>query len=159
MAVLVAMRPEYFGPYSERAIARYAHENIASFRWDETAAAARAREQFRELLPQGLGTPGHWLCEILDRADGQTIGALWFGITPSPGAHAAHLYDLHIDEGPRREQHARATLRLLETRCRELGAGSIGLQIFAHDTMAQALYGSLGFTVTSFNMSKRIDDA
>ena len=159
MAVLVAMRPEYFGPFSERTIAGYAHENIASFRWDETAAAARAHEQFRDLLPQGLDTPGHYLCEILDRAGGKTIGDLWFGIARSPNAQSAHLYDLHFDEGYGGEPHARATLRLLEARCRELGAGSMGVQIFAHDTLAQVLYGSLGFTVASFNMSKRIDDA
>ena len=157
MAILVTMRPEYFGPYSERAIARYAHENIASFRWDETAAAVRAREQFRELLPRGLDTPGHYLYEIHDGAEGKSVGDLWFGIALSPNAQSAHLYDLHFDEGYGGEQYARATLHLLEARCRELGAASIGVQIFSHDSMAQALYGSLGFIVTSFNMSKRID--
>lgn len=126
---------------------------------NEAAAATRAREQFHELLPQGLDTPGHYLCEILDREDGKTVGDQWFGIARSPNAQSAHLYDLHFDEGYGGEQQARDTLRLLETRCRELGAGSIGLQIFAHDTMAQVLYGSLGFTVTSFNMSKSIEGA
>jgi RimJ/RimL family protein N-acetyltransferase len=159
MAILVTMRPEYFGPYSERAIARYAHENIASFRWDETIATTRAREQFRELLPRGLDTPGHYLCEIVEHPGGQTIGDLWFGIALSPKAQSAHLYDLHFAEGHGGEQYARATLHLLEARCRELGAASIGVQIFSHDTKAQALYGSLGFIVTSFNMSKRIDGA
>ena len=157
MAILVTMRPEYFGPYSERAVARYAHENIASFRWDETAAGVRAHEQFRELLPQGLETPGHYLYEIRDGVDGKAVGDLWFGIARSPNAQSAHLYDLHFEEGYGGEQHARDALRLLEARCHELGAGSIGLQIFAHDTLAQVPYGSLGFTVTSFNMSKRID--
>jgi ribosomal protein S18 acetylase RimI-like enzyme len=152
------MRPEYFGPFSGQTIPGYAHENIASFRWDETAAA-RAHEQFRELLPQGLDTPGHYLCEILGSADGKTIGDLWFGIARSPSAQSAHLYDLHFDEGYGGEQRARATLRLLEARCRELGARSIGVQIFAHNTMAQVLYDSLGFIVTSFNMSKRIGGA
>jgi ribosomal protein S18 acetylase RimI-like enzyme len=88
-----------------------------------------------------------------------TIGAVWFGIKPLPGAHFAYLYDLHIDDAVRREHHARVTLRLLEARCRELDASSIGLQVFAHDTMAQALYSSLGFNITSFNMIKRIDGA
>jgi len=36
---------------------------------------------------------------------------------------------------------------------------SIGLQIFAHDIMAQVLYTSLGLIVISFNMSKRIGSA
>jgi hypothetical protein len=59
MAMLVTMRPEYFGPFSERTIARYAHENIASFRWDESAAVTHAQDQFRDLLPRGLDTAGH----------------------------------------------------------------------------------------------------
>ena len=159
MAVLVTMRPEHFVPFSERTIARYAHENIASFRWDEAIATARAHNRFRALLPRGLDTPGHYLCEILDRDEGQSVGDLWFEITRSPGAAAAYVYDLHVDEIPGREQRARAAFSLLEARCRELGACSIGLQIFAHDTMAQVRYTSLGFTVTSFNMSKRIGEA
>jgi len=72
------------------------------------------------------------------------------------GARSAHPYDLHFDEVTA-TSNARAVLRLLEARCRELGVGSIGLQIFAHDTMAQVLYSSLGFIVTTFNMSKRFD--
>jgi ribosomal protein S18 acetylase RimI-like enzyme len=97
------------------------------------------------------------LYEILDRAGGKTVGDLWFGITALANARAAYLYDLHIHPGHRMEQHARATLHLLEARCRELGAATIDLQIFAHDTMAQVLYTSLDFIVTSFNMRKRVE--
>ncbi len=159
MTALARMRPEYFVTFSGREIATYAHENVAAFRWDETGAMDRARAEFHRLLPQGLDTPNHHLCEILDQRGGRTLGDLWFEIETAPGANFAYLFNLHIDEQFRRHQHARAALELLEARCRELGAGTLGLHVFAHNTTAQALYGSFGFGVTGFDMVKHLDQA
>lgn len=157
MTVIAPMRPDYFGIFSERTIAGYADENVSSFRWDESVALERARMQFQKLLPHGLLTAGHHLHEILDRPDGKTVGGLWFEVQQSPGARSAYLYDLHVDRENRRAHHARAALELVESRCRELGAATLELQIFAHNTIAHALYNSLGFSVTSFNLVKRLD--
>lgn len=153
------MRPDYFGTFSERTITGYADENVSSFRWDEATAVERARAQFRRLLPQGLATQGHHLHEILDGPGGNTVGGLWFDISRDRGPRSAHLYDLHIEQPQRRAQHARAALKLVEARCRELGAATLELQIFAHNTIAHALYNSLGFSVASFNLIKRLDEA
>lgn len=158
MTTLVPMRPDYFGTFSERTIAGYAHENVASFRWGEAVALERARAQFRKLLPQGVTTAGHHLHEILDSPGGKTVGGLWFEISQTPGPRSAYLYDLHIDQDFRRSHHAKAALELVESRCRELGAATLELQIFAHNTIAHALYNSLGFSVTSFNLVKRLDE-
>lgn len=158
MTTLVPMRPEYFGPFFDRLVSDYAHENVASFRWGEATSHVRARERFHELLPRGLDTPGHHLCEILDRPRGNTVGDLWFEITRSPGSDFAYLYDLYIEPGSREQRHARAALQLLESRCRELGVQSLGLHVFAHNATAQALYTSMGFGVTGFNMVKRLDE-
>lgn len=159
MTVFVPMRPDYFRRFTERVINDYAHENVASFRWDEPTSLARARAQFHKLLPQGRDTPGHHLCEILERAGGGTIGDLWFEVMQAPDSHFAYLYDLHIEPGSRERHHGKAALELLESRCRELGAHTLGLHVFAHNATAQALYNSLGFGVTGFNMVKRLDGA
>lgn len=159
MTTLVPMRPEYFGTFSERTIAGYADENVSSFRWDEATALERARAQFRKLLPRGLLTPRHHLHEILDRPDGKIVGGLWFEISQPPGPHSAYLYDLHVEREYRRAHHAEEALELVEARCGELGAVTLELQIFAHNTLAHAMYNSLGFSVTSFNLVKRLDRA
>ncbi|MBS0383687.1 MAG: GNAT family N-acetyltransferase [Proteobacteria bacterium] len=158
MTTLAPMRPGYFGTFSERTISGYAHENIASFRWDEATALKRARTQFRRLLPQGLATPGNHLLEILDHPGGKTVGGLWFDVSQDPGLHAAHLYDLHVDREFLGSDHAQVALKLVEARCRGLGAATLELQIFAHNTIAHALYNSLGFSVASFNLIKRLDE-
>lgn len=158
MTAIVPMRPDYFGTFSERTIAGYADENVSSFRWDETVALDRARAQFQKLLPHGLLTPGHHLLEILDGPGGKTIGGLWFEILQAPGPRSAYLYDLHVDRDYRRAHHARAALELVEARCRELGAITLELQIFAHNTIAHAMYNALGFSVASFNLVKRLDE-
>lgn len=157
MTRLVPMRPEYFASFAEREIAAYAHENVAAFRWEEARSDERARAQFLKLLPQGLATPSQYLYEILDDPGGGTIGDLWFEISGTAADRSAYLYDLRIQRPFRGQPHARAALRLLEARCRELGARSLGLHVFAHNTTAQTLYGSLGFAVTGFNMAKRLD--
>lgn len=157
MTVLVPMRAEYFGRFSERTIAGYAHENVASFRWDMRGSVERAQAQFRALLPQGMHTPGHYFHEILDPAEGETVGGLWFAIAQASGAPSAHLYDLYIDPGFRREHHATRALEWLESRCRELGAVALELQMFAHNSTAHALYGALGYNVVSYNLAKRLD--
>lgn len=157
MTALAPMRREHFAAFAERSAARYAHENIASFRWQQAAALERAREHFDKLLPQGIDTPDQHLCEILDRPGGNPIGDLWFEITPATGARVAYLYDLYLDADS--GEGIRAVLQALEARCHELGAISLGLHVFAHDAVAQALYVSLGFSVTGFNMVKRLDDA
>ena len=152
------MRPESFGAFAERTIANYAHENVASFRWEEATATARAREQFAKLLPDGIATPGHYLCDILNRPAGEKVGELWFEVAQARDACFAYLWDLYIDAAARRELHAKTALLALEAKCRELGATALALQVFAHNAVAQALYTSLGFSVTGFNMIKRFDE-
>lgn len=157
MTQIVPMRPEHFAAFAEREIAAYAHENVAAFRWEDATAGERARAQFLKLLPQGLATPRQYLYEILDEPKGETIGDLWFEVSGSAADCSAYLYDLRIERPFRGQPHARAAMRLLEARCRELGARSLCLHVFAHNTTAQTLYGSLGFAVTGFNMAKQLD--
>lgn len=159
MTAIVPMRPDYFGTFSERTIAGYAHENVSSFRWDESAALERARAQFQRLLPHGLRTSGHHLLEILDRPDGKTVGGLWFEIPQLPGPRSAYLYDLHVEREFRGGNHAEVALELVEAHCRELGVVTLELQIFAHHTIAHARYNALGYSVASFNLVKRLDQA
>ncbi|HJR13656.1 MAG TPA: GNAT family N-acetyltransferase [Rhodanobacteraceae bacterium] len=157
MTHFVPMRPEYFASFAEREIAAYAHENVAAFCWEDATAGERARAQFLKLLPQGLATPGQYLYEILDESSDDTIGDLWFEVSGTAEDRSAYLYDLRIHRPFRGQPHARAALRMLEARCRELGACSLGLHVFAHNTTTQTLYVSLGFAVTGFNMAKRLD--
>lgn len=156
MTQLVAMRPDHFASFAERAIASFAHENVMAGRWEADGAEQRARVQFRNLLPQGSDTRGHYLYEILGELGGPTVGDVWIELTGSPSHRIAHLYDIYVDPAYRGNNHAAGALQIVEARCRELGARSLALHVFAHNPAAQALYAGLGFVVTGYNMSKRL---
>lgn len=150
------MRGDRFASYARAAVAGYAEDNIAAGRWDQVAALERARADFEYLLPNGLDTPGNFLFEILEGDDGFVVGFAWLAIDQKHGPASAYLYDLGIHAAHRRKGHGMRALRALEDFAIGAGATSIGLNVFANNAGAQALYRKLGYTPTNFNMRKRL---
>lgn len=156
MTTLLPMRRESYPAYVEAAIAGYAEDNVASGRWPKATALERARADIESLLPQGLDTPDNFLYEILERAGGSVIGFLWFAVERRHGDIAAYLYDLEIKPPHRRNGHALRALQALERAAVARGALSIGLNVFASNAGAQALYRKLGYVPTNLDMRKRL---
>ncbi|MEO8310435.1 MAG: GNAT family N-acetyltransferase [Caldimonas sp.] len=148
------MQPETYATYLEAAIAGYAEENVSAGRWSEVEALARSREDFHSLLPNGLATPDNRLLEILDEGDGAVVGFVWCAIQRKHGSCSAYVFDLEIKPEHRRKGHALRALKALELDAVKTGAGSIGLNVFANNLGAQALYRKLGYVPTNFNMRK-----
>jgi ribosomal protein S18 acetylase RimI-like enzyme len=156
MTTLVPMRPERYASYLESAVAGYAQDNVSAGRWPEVGALERSREDFDSLLPQGLATPEHFLYEILADEGGPAVGCVWVHIERKHGATSAYVYDLEVDPAFRRQGHAERALRALEAIAVAAGAGGIGLNVFADNVGAQALYRKLGYVATNFNMRKAL---
>jgi len=149
------MRADRFASYTRAAVAGYAEDNIAAGRWDQVGALERARADFEYLLPKGLDTPDNFLFEILE--DGAlVVGFAWLAIERKYGAASAYLYDIGIHAAHRRKGHGMRAIRALEDFAIGAGATSIGLNVFANNAGAQALYRKLGYTPTNFNMRKRL---
>ena len=158
MTVLSPMRPEAFSPYLQTAIAGYAADNVAAGRWPGDGAIERSRADFESSLPQGLSTPDHFLFEIKDSENGPIVGVIWFAVIARHGIRSAFVYDLEIKAEWRRQGHATRAIQALEPIVSALGLSTIGLHVFAHNVGAQALYASLGYGVTGFNMTKRLGE-
>jgi len=154
MTALRPMQTETYATYLETAILGYASENVEAGRWPELGAFERSRDEFHALLPAGIATPDNHLFEILDSEGGQVVGYVWYTLRRNHGACLAFIYDLEIMEAHRRKGHARRALLLLEQHAVELGATTVGLNVFATNHGAQELYRKLGFATTNFNMSK-----
>lgn len=154
MTTLIAMRPAHYAGWLAAAVADYARQNIAAGRWPAAGAEARSRADYASLLPQGMATPDHHLFEILASADGAVVGVLWFAIDRRHGVVAGFVYDVEIHAEHRRQGHARRAFEALEPIAMALGATTLGLHVFGHNTGAQALYRSLGFGVTGLNLQK-----
>ena len=149
------MTHERFASYTEQSIAEYARENVEAGRWIEAGALERARRDYLALLPQGLDTPDHFVFDIVDD-DGAVVGMLWFALLRQHGQRTAYVYDIKVDAARRRRGHARRALQVFESLARAMGAHAVGLNVFAHNAGAQALYEQLGYRVTNSNMRKAL---
>lgn len=146
----------HFQRFRSEAVASFAQDNVSAMRWAEDGALDRSTAEFDRLLGGGLATPHHHLYEIMDRAGGATVGSLWFMVSSSPPDRAAYLYNIRVRPEYRGRGHASAAIRIFEKLVTELGASTVALHVFGFNTTAQALYRSLGYGITGFQMIKRL---
>jgi len=159
MINLRPMRHEAFAAYLDAAVEGYAKECVAAGRWQESGSQERSRDDFLSLLPLGLGTPDNFIFEILQGEHGPVIGVVWYAIERKYSVPTAYVYDLEVKAAYRRQGHALRALREVERSAMAAGAASIGLNVFADNPAAQALYRKLGYVTTNCNMHKRLGAA
>lgn len=153
---LLPMSEDQFQSYLERAVHRYALENIkAGYRTDEDAER-RSREDHLRLLHLGLDTPCNYLFVIKDRACGEEVGALWLKVEDD-GRPVGFIYDIFLEEAHRGKGLGKASIRAVEELAKEKGLRALYLHVFAHNPVAVHLYQGAGFKVKSMNMEKRLD--
>ncbi|MEY9963858.1 GNAT superfamily N-acetyltransferase [Streptacidiphilus sp. MAP12-16] len=112
----------------------------------EEDARARSESDHRTLLPAGPHTPGtvlRWL-----EADGVRVGALWVALIWAQhpdGRDLAWVFDVEVLPDHRGRGHGRSLMLLAERECLAAGVGHLGLNVFADNVPANALYRSLGY--------------
>ncbi len=156
MTVLSPMSETFYPQFFEQLVTDYANENVTSGRWMPENALTRSQDEIARSLPQGVATPDHHLFEIRTDVDGQIVGYIWFAVSERQGERSAFIYEVSVFSEFRRQGHARAAFLQLEEKVRELGLKSIGLNVFYHNSAAQALYTSLGYTPTNLTMVKAL---
>jgi ribosomal protein S18 acetylase RimI-like enzyme len=110
-------------------------------------AEAKADRDHAELLPDGSATALHHF--FVAEADGQRVAVLWLAERDDhEGRRIAWVFDVETESASRRRGHGRAVMLLAEQVARGLGHGRIGLNVFARNEAAIALYRSLGYGVT-----------
>jgi len=148
------MRAEAYPAFFEEAVAFYAEENVAVGRWSAEEAPVLSRRETEAMLSQGLQTPDQHVFEIFAAVEQEPVGYVWLAAMPRGAAKVAFVVQLKIHPASQRQGHGRAALGLVEQRARQLGLSGMELQVFAHNPGAQALYESVGYTVSSVNMMK-----
>jgi ribosomal protein S18 acetylase RimI-like enzyme len=154
--VLVPMSEEQFQSYLERAVHRYALENIKAGYRTEEDAESKSKEDHLRLLHNGLDTPFNHLFVIKDLASGIQVGALWVKFEED-GSRSGFIYDLFIEEEHRGRGLGKATIRALEKLARERAVRVLYLHVFAHNPVAIRLYQGSGFVVKSMNMERLLE--
>lgn len=130
----------------------YAGELVAAGMTEE-AAAQQSREQMAQLLPDGQASPGmHFFTAWVDET---AVGSLWL-CTADP---MAFVYDVVVDEGQRRKGYGAAIMNSAALWSRDHGHPVLGLNVFAHNLGARALYDRLGYQVTQDYRALDVPDA
>lgn len=152
MLTLQPMTPPEFAAFMDAHFAPYAADRMQADHLTRAQADDFVRKQSAETLPQGMATPGHRFYCLL--AGGAKVGSLWLHF--AAGSREAFVYDIVIEPPYRRSGHASAALQEAQRLLRREGCSVLGLNVFAHNPDAQALYAKLGFTVRSSYMNKRL---
>lgn len=142
----VTLRPmtqEEFAGYRDHLVTAYAQEMVDSGAFDEMSSALAASEQSsQELLPEGPDTPGQ---HVWSAVDGDTVvGILWIHVEGASG----YIYDIEVREEQRRRGYGREMLDAGARAAVELGATTLGLNVFGHNEGARALYERAGYDTT-----------
>jgi len=121
---------------------------------DLEGARKTAHEQSAEFAPGGIATPGH---RFFWQVDGdQVVGALWLGAPTSRARSTWHVYFVVVDENCRGRGYGRAAMQAAEAFVQEKGGDYLGLNVFGHNSVARALYDSLGYQAMATTMRKTL---
>jgi GNAT superfamily N-acetyltransferase len=138
---LRVMTPGAFDAFYARLVRDYADELHAAG-MSRDAADERSRTQSAELIPDGVDSAGQefftaWVGE-------DPVGHLWIS-TERP---MAFVYDIVVREEQRRKGYGEAIMNAGAIWSRDHGHFALGLNVFAHNPGARALYDKLGYVVT-----------
>jgi GNAT superfamily N-acetyltransferase len=138
---LRAMTGEEFDAFFEHLVENYAATLVEAGAAPEVAAE-RSAEQTAELLPSGTDSPG---MEFFRGWVGDTaVGVLWLDVSHS----MVFVYDVEVLESQRRKGYGAALMNAAALWSRDHGHPALGLNVFAHNPTAKALYDKLGYEVT-----------
>jgi len=118
------MGDDAFADYLAHAIPDFAHDKIQSGQWRRSEALEMSRQQYAELLPQGLATPDNHIFEI--HSDTGAVGMLWFAIQPHGDRQIAYVYDVLIHPGHQRQGYGTLAFQALDSLAQRASADAIG---------------------------------
>jgi ribosomal protein S18 acetylase RimI-like enzyme len=140
---LTPMTEDEFKAYLPHAIDTYAEDLEKSGVYSKLAARNKATNDFRENLPSGIYSKGHFLTRILDVESGEKIGILYY---IQEGPKSAFIYDFEIVEAKRGGGYGKASMLKLEEKLKGEGFSKISLHVFNHAEVAVGLYKKLGYS-------------
>lgn len=146
-------QPE-FEAFLTRAIPEYAEDNVRAGYWSESDSLEKSREAYENNLPQGIQTENHFLYTVHDGED--AVGMVWMRVDLKSPTKSGFIFELYVGEKFRGKGYGKQAMLLIEEKAHEFGLKSIGLHVFAVNAVARKLYESVGYEVSSLNMTKKL---
>lgn len=149
-SILQPMTTEQFLLFTETAIPLFASNKIRNGDWLAETATQKAAEAFRQLLPKGQHTPGHFFYSIIYQQ--QMVGYCWYAIENS-APHTLYLYEIWIQDDKRDVGLGSSVMQELASLGRAQGVSHIRLHVFGINQRALPFYERLGFQITDYQLA------
>ncbi len=150
---LQPMSASQFDGFMQALRQRYAQGRMRSNLLSEDEALAFTQKQWGSFIPQGQTSPGHHFFNLTPSGQAP-IGTSWLFVDTA--AQTAFIFELYLNPDARGQGIGRLALNALERFAREAGARTLGLNVFATNQRAKALYSSYGFRDVSTDMIKEV---
>lgn len=138
---LRTMTPDDFAAFMAVMVDDYA-ETLAESGLALEEAQERSREQTGQLIPDGQDSPGMEF--FTGWVGNEPVGRLWLNVDQP----MTFVYDVEVLEEQRRKGYGAGLMNAAAAWSRDHGHPAIGLNVFAHNPGARALYDRLGYRVT-----------
>jgi GNAT superfamily N-acetyltransferase len=146
------MTPQEFDAFMEVMVVDYA-ATLAEAGLSQERAMERSREQTGQLIPDGQDSAG---MEFFTGWAGDVpIGRLWLNVDQP----MAFVYDVEVLEEQRRKGYGAGLMNAAAIWSRDHGHPVLGLNVFAHNPGARALYDKLGYRVSADYHTLDVPDA
>jgi ribosomal protein S18 acetylase RimI-like enzyme len=133
-----------YGPWLARKIDEWTEQVSHSGLATAEEAQRQSVEAFREMLPDGLASPGYtWLC--LDDDTDKAVTTIWLKPQFAPGM--SWVYSVETRPEHRGRGYGLAAMLAGERATLEAGDTYLGLNVFGHNTAAIRLYDRMGYVV------------
>lgn len=159
MVTLRKMRAEEFARYREYFVEDYGREISDNYGHTMKKALEIANTTIENDLPDGALTRNQELMciESADQADPQLLGYLWYVVQEKETT--AFILDFYLYEASRGRGLAMASITELEKKLAADNICQIKLRVAHDNNHALNLYKKSGFSITGYNMIKKIPDA
>jgi ribosomal protein S18 acetylase RimI-like enzyme len=146
------MRADELADWLRTTQAGYVDDLVRDAGLEPEQAAAKAEEDTEQLFPGGRPSAEQFVFVV--EAEGEPVGALWLSERENP--FRMHIYNIRIDERFRGRGYGKKAMLLAEEEACRRGIDRISLNVYGRNTVARALYSSLGYEENAIAMSKRL---
>ena len=156
MIRLVPMKKKDFESFMEISMKDQMQGQVRAGVWSAEEAPANMDKLRRQMLPDGISTPGHHFFSVEEPASGDMIGALWYMIVEDEGDRQVFVFDIQIDNDHRRHGYGSQVFKAMEEDVKTQGINTISLHVFEDNLPARAMYKKLGYHGTTTMLSKKL---
>ena len=152
MAVTLQPMPSIdLGPWLEQSKADHIADRVDTGEDPETARLITNATSER-LFPGGVPAEGQFVFLVTE--DATPVGSVWLGAGQDGPPDVWFLWSIEVDVAARGHGLGRQSVRLAEEFARKRGATKLELNVFGNNSVARSLYESLGYRISTIQMSK-----